>query len=182
MPRHQVKYIVICFTFLFIFNSCKDNSTDPFWGNDQYNLLEEVFRDQFNNNGMIRNEWGKIDTTIKIFYIGFYTEIDSNLTGQGAKVDPSPKFLKRFENYLRPVKKISDCNTLYFPRDGVHDKTTGELGIIFYTGPIRWLSPVEAELEAGWEYAPSAAACYTYRVYKYGNYWRIYYKTLRWVS
>ena len=176
--------LMILLFFLVIVISC-DNSTEPNLVRDEDNIRKIVLRDQFLNNYSAHSnsiQHGDIDSTIKIYFVGFYEEIDSNYFFRGDAKDPDHDFLRRFDNFFKKVKKISESeysqNTFY----RIKDKNTKELGLIFKVGPIKWLSENEVEVEAGYLEGRSSAGGLSYILYKENNAWNIYYKIHRWVS
>ncbi len=181
--RNYLNLLVVVF-FLITVYSC-DNSTEPNLVNDEDNIREIVLRDQFLNNYSAHNnsiQHGDLDSTIKIYFVGLYEEIDSNYFFRGDAIDPETDFLRRFDNFFKKVKKISESeysqNTFY----QIQDKTTEELGLIFKVGPIKWLSENKVEVEAGYLEGRLSAGGLSYILYKENDKWNIHYKIHRWVS
>ena len=83
--------------------------------------------------------------------------------------DPSEEFLKRFKDFKPVVKKASEsrCDE----NSQIIDKTTGKLGLIFYTNDIKWLSPSKAQIDAGYAEANLSAGSNTYIMEKKDNQW-----------
>jgi hypothetical protein len=57
------------------------------------------------------------------------------------KKDPSKEFISRFEDHTLPVKKASDSEVS--TSSEVHDKDSGEQGILFNVGEIKQVSDAE---------------------------------------
>jgi hypothetical protein len=170
----------LAFVTLLVFTYSCENPTESSLVYDDGSIRELVLRDKFHNNGSGWFNYGNyIDTTYKVYFIGFYEEVDSNYIFRGDAIDPTDDFLTRFNGFIKKVKKRSDCEKV--GADFI-DKVTKEKGLIFRVGPINWISETEAEVEAGYYAGFAAADCYSYRLYKEKGKWYIYYKTPRWHS
>ena len=168
------------FIILLVFTYSCETPTEPSLVDDASEIREVVLRDKFHNNGSgVFTNTNNVDTTNKVYFIGFYDEIDSNYTFHGNAIDPNKEFLSRFNGYIKKVKKISDCEKV---GGNFVDKVTKEKGMIFRVGPINWISKTEAEVEAGYYDGFVSADCETYGIYKEKGKWFIYYKTFRWYS
>lgn len=69
---------------------------------------------------------------------------------QRSLYEPSDNLQASLSTFSRPVKRISQCVMSHRDRLRCRDKITGELGIVVWVGPIRWLGPERGEFEAGW--------------------------------
>src|ERR1700676_2637782 len=82
----------------------------------------------------------------------------------GENADPSDEFIKRFANHNPPVRKISGCTV--GPFDGVVDKLTHKLGLVFRVSSIKWISGTEVEATGGYYEAGLSASGNTFTVSK----------------
>jgi hypothetical protein len=94
--------------------------------------------------------------------------------------DPSDEFIQRFAEYKPPVRKISECNV--GPFDGVVDKRTHKLGLVFRVGSIKWISGTEVEACGGYYEAGLSASGNTYSVRKRLVKWRVTGDKMNWIS
>jgi len=98
----------------------------------------------------------------------------------GENADPSDEFIKRFAEYKPTVRKISECNV--GPFDGVIDKRTHKLGLVFRVGSIKWISGTEVEASGGYYEAGLSASGNTYSVRKRFVKWRVTEDKMNWIS
>ena len=98
----------------------------------------------------------------------------------GENTDPSDDFIRRFANHKPPVRKISQCDV--GPFDGVVDKLTHKLGLVFRVSSIKWISETEVEASGGYYEAGLSASGDTYTVRKWLGKWRVTKDKMNWIS
>ena len=87
--------------------------------------------------------------------------------------------MKRFAGNKPPVKMVSECHA---PADkGVVDKKSGERGLIFNTGAIKWISDTEAEMEGGYYEGVLSSSGSTYYLKKVDGKWKVIKDELHWI-
>lgn len=92
------------------------------------------------------------------------------IRGEGNKLgDPSQELMGRFAGNKPPVKKWSESQLS--PEMGVVDKASGERGLIFETGQIKWLSRTQAEITGGYYEGNMSASKSTFTVVKQSGKW-----------
>ncbi|HEV7784278.1 MAG TPA: hypothetical protein VGQ28_03010, partial [Thermoanaerobaculia bacterium] len=101
---------------------------------EELDIREATFRYQFSHNA----------SGLKERAGAYYLSIADK---SGRVDDPPGKLLKRFVGNSPPVKKASE--SLASPDQGVVDKKTGERGLVFRIGAIRWISDTEVEVSGG---------------------------------
>jgi len=102
------------------------NASQPARDDD---VREAVFRYQFRNTGL----------SVAIHFIA----VDGK--------NPSDAFLKRFRDDDPPVRPISESRVEKKPIRTVVDKKSGQSGIIFRVGTIKWISGEKADVEGSYE-------------------------------
>ncbi len=98
----------------------------------------------------------------------------------GENADPSDEFIKRFANHSPPVRKISACTV--GPFDGVVDKLTHKLGLVFRVSSIKWISGYEVEATGGYYEAGLSASGNTFTVSKRLGKWKVTKDKMNWIS
>jgi hypothetical protein len=96
--------------------------------------------------------------------------------------DPSDAFMKRFEKFAKPVKKLSQSEIDTKSMNAVVDKATGEKGIRFGVGKIRWLGSNSAEVEGGYFCNGLCASGQTFKVQRKQGVWKVIGSVLHWIS
>ena len=96
------------------------------------------------------------------------------------EVDPDDSLMKRFAGNTPPVKKHSECTAS--ADKGVVDKKTGERGLVFNTGAIKWVSDTEAEISGGYYEAGLSASGNTYSLKKIDGKWKVIKDVMHWIS
>ncbi|PWT93274.1 MAG: hypothetical protein C5B55_04795 [Blastocatellia bacterium] len=86
------------------------------------------------------------------------------------KKDPDDKFIARFKDHTPPVKKGSESE-LSSDIGGVRDKKTGEGGILYRVGGIKWINEHEVEVDGSYYVANLFAGGCSYRVVQDGSKW-----------
>src|SRR4051812_24973676 len=113
--------LTVLFTFAF---GASGPAAPPNKAAEELDIREATFRYQFEKNASGQQ------ARAGAYYL--------SISGKDDKpTDPSAEFMKRFAGNKPPVKMMSECNTLG-PR--VVDKKTGERGLLFETGAIKWIS------------------------------------------
>jgi hypothetical protein len=93
--------------------------------------------------------------------------------------DPDNAFIKRFAGNKPRVAKRSESNE---SPEGVKDKTTGEIGLVFNVGDIRWISDEEVEVSGGYFEAGLSASGSTYQLRKIKGKWTVRSEEMHWIS
>lgn len=127
------------------------------------NIREAVFRHQFGNNASGQKQGAKV------YFLSL-----------GWKTDPSDEFMARFAGNTPPVKKVSEADSSAMK--GVHDKKTGESGLIFNVGKITWKSDTEATANGGYYKAGLSASGNTYTLEKKDGVWTVTKDVMNWIS
>lgn len=130
-------------------------------------IREAVFRHlfQFNDSGL--------QAGAAAYYLALGA---TNERGQ----DPPDEFTRRFEGDRPPVKKYSDC--VYSPATGVRDPVTGERGLVFQVGGIRWLKADRVEVQGSYTEAGLGGAGYTYVLQREGSSWVVREERQDWIA
>ncbi len=94
--------------------------------------------------------------------------------------DPSDAFMKRFADHNPRVARRSESSSSIDV--GVQDKKTGESGLIFNVGEIRWISETEVEVDGGYYEAGLSSSGNTYFLKKRDGKWVVYRNVMHWIS
>jgi hypothetical protein len=143
--------------------STANTRTDATRLHEEDDVREAVFRYQFEHNSSGQQKRASV----------YCLSIGEN-------TDPSDEFIKRFANHSPPVRKISGCNV--GPYDGVVDKLTHKLGLVFRVSSINWISGTEVEATGGYYEAGLSASGDTYTVRKRLGKWRVAKDKMNWIS
>ena len=136
------------------------SSTQPAAKGPEYlNLLEAVFRYQFDHNasGSQRN----------VGY--FFLALDRRDPDQS---DPPPELLERFKNQSPQVLPASMAKAT-IRGGGVKHKDLGGSGLIFNITRITWLDATTAEVDGGYYEGGLSSSSNTYRVIRRGGKWTV---------
>ncbi|MGC3992134.1 MAG: hypothetical protein QM796_21060 [Chthoniobacteraceae bacterium] len=130
---------------------------------EEDNIKEAVFRYLFGDNAS-----GQQNTVAAYF-----------ISVNGDK-DPDDAFLARFAKHIPPVKKESASSR----GEGsvVLDKATGQHGLSFYLGGIRWVSDSKVEVDGGYYEANLSASGNVYEVVHTAKRWVVTKNTMTWIS
>jgi hypothetical protein len=131
---------------------------------DEMNIREAVFRCQFTNDASGVNLKGKV----------FFLQM-----GEDKKADPSDEFMQCFAGHTPPVRKASACE---IRPHGPVDRKTGEAGLVFHVGAIKWISDTDVDVEGGFYEGMRSAAGYTFTLKKEDGKWRVIKSRLEWIS
>jgi hypothetical protein len=96
------------------------------------------------------------------------------------KTDPDDAFMKRFAGNKPPVKRHSECEVS--PKKGIVDKKTGERGLIFLSGAIKWVSDSEVEVSGGYHEGNLSASGNIYHLKKVDGKWKVTKDVIQWIS
>ena len=88
------------------------------------------------------------------------------------KKDPDDKFIARFKGQTPPVKKVSE-SVIKGDMGSVVDKKTGQQGIIYRAGKVRWINENEAEVDGSYRVANLFAGGCSYRVVRDEDKWMV---------
>jgi len=86
------------------------------------------------------------------------------------KKDPDDRFIARFKGHTPPVKKGSE-SIIAGDIGGVRDKKTGEFGMLYRVGAIKWINESEVVVDGSYYVAYLFAAGCSYRVVHDGDKW-----------
>lgn len=156
----KISYMIM--SLVIVFYSCS-NVTEPEILDDATKIQDLVLRDQFYDDytGFPLDRHTS-DSIVQVYFIGIYEEVDSNFHFPNPPVDPKAILLNHLSNISIMVKGVSQA--IFIDCCEYRDKTTNERGILFFTGPIRWISDTEAEVEAGYIFGGLSSHCLTYTV------------------
>ncbi|HLX95794.1 MAG TPA: hypothetical protein VKU37_08625 [Verrucomicrobiae bacterium] len=127
-------------------------------------IREAVLRYQFDHNASGQQK------TAKVYFIG---------VGEKA-TDPSDDLIKRFADHKPPVRKASASH--YVQGKGILDKKTGEQGLAFNVGNIKWISDTEVEVYGGYYEGNLSSSGNTYTVKKESGKWIVTKDKIDWIS
>jgi hypothetical protein len=85
--------------------------------------------------------------------------------------DPSFAFLLRLQDIRRPVKEKSQSRQQKNVLGWVIDKKTKQIGVIFDSESIHWISQGKADVEGGYFYGGLCGASGTYHLEIKGSHW-----------
>jgi len=85
--------------------------------------------------------------------------------------DPSITFLQRFQDIAWPVKRKSQSRQEKNVVGWVVDKKTKQIGVVFDTETIHWISEGRVDVEGGYFCGALCAASGTYHVEMKGSHW-----------
>ena len=94
--------------------------------------------------------------------------------------DPADGFMARFAGHHPRVAKASAANSAGIT--GVQDKQTGEHGLIFHLGDIRWISDTAVEVDGSYYEASESAAGSTYYLKKQEGRWVVQRDVMHWIK
>ena len=124
---------------------------------EELDIREATFRYQFANNASGQQQRAG----------SYYLAIPAGRKSG----DPDDAFLKRFAGNKPPVKKQSDCDPS--GEKGVVDKQTGERGVEFRTGKIKWVSDTEVQVSGGYYEAGESSSGNVYYLKKVNGKWTV---------
>jgi len=135
---------------------------------DIEDIREAIFRHQFPKDG------GGGQDPLKAYFLS----VTDDKTGKS--IDPSTAFLKRFAGNQPRVAGDSECKPS--AEKGVLDIKTGERGIIFFVGTIRWISETKVEVGGGYYEGNLSASGNTYTLEKKDGKWVVVNDVMHWIS
>ena len=98
------------------------------------------------------------------------------------KKDPDDKFIARFKDHIPPVKRGSESVTTG-DMGGVSDKKTGEGGMLYSLGEIKWINENEVDVDGSYYVASLFGGGCRYRVVRDGDKWIVKgCGEIRWIS
>lgn len=132
--------------------------------------------------------------TLSIREATFRYQFQKNASGQQQKASayfltfsdgdendyPDASFLKRFADVTPPVRSGKDCDSS--AEKGVVDKVTGQRGLIFHVGAIKWISETEVEVSGGYYEAGLSSSGNTYYLKKKDGKWVVERDQMHWIS
>jgi hypothetical protein len=152
-------------SILLVFSSSVCIASPPDKVEQELDIREATFRYQFGNNASGQK------TNTKNYCLS----IDAG----DKKTDPDDAFLKRFTG-SPAVKKLSACD-----KSGMHgvvDKKTGERGLMFHTGAIKWVSDTEVEVSGGYYEGGLSSSGNTYYLKREAGKWKVIRDVMQWIS
>jgi hypothetical protein len=152
-------------TILLTFASLVGCPQAPNKAAEELDIRETTFRYQFGKNASGQQQ------SAKSFYLA--------VSADDKQTDPDDAFIERFAGNEPPVKKVSECDS---SGAGVVDKKTGESGLIFKTGAIKWVSDTEVEISGGYYEAGLSASGNTYYLKKVNGKWTVIKDVMHWIS
>jgi hypothetical protein len=96
--------------------------------------------------------------------------------------DPSDALITRLQDIDRIVKRVSASEISKTQRTPVMDRVTGQRGIIFTAGKIRWLGQDSVQVQGGYYCDGLCAAEIVFEVSRQGGKWAVKKKKLQWIS
>jgi hypothetical protein len=163
------------FLSILLLSGCKDYGTDvqnqPGQLSAQDSVREAVFHYQFHHN-----ESGQ-QQSAKVYFLSVMRLNDS--TGRWNDSDPGTELLRRFDGNTPPVKPFSKCVTSV---EGVFDRQTGEMGLLFQAGAIRWVADDQAEVDGGYFEGGLSASGNTYYLERRSGEWIVTRDVMHWIS
>jgi hypothetical protein len=94
--------------------------------------------------------------------------------------DPSEELLKRFRDFPRTIKKVSEST--HTKRLWVADKKTKQPGIIFSADEIHWITDDQVEVDGGYYCGGLCAAGDVFTVnFDHGT-WKVTKAVMKWIS
>lgn len=165
----------IIFIFSLLMAGCSIDDNDLF--NDSYQLSvedsirEAVFRHQFGHNASGQQQ------TANIYFISVMTLDDSTVYWKNS--DPSDELLNQFTGNVPPVKPFSECTRSI---SGVFDKESGQRGLLFQVGEIKWNTDDQVQVEGGYYEAGLSASGNTYYLKYIDGQWTVTRDVMHWIS
>lgn len=126
-------------------------------------IREVTFRYQFLHNA------SGLQQNAKIYFLAIADEHG----------DPTDEFMERFADDKPTVKKKSQAKV---GGDGVKDRDTGEIGLIFRVDNIKWVSDTEVEVGGGYYEAGLSSSGNTYFLKKQKDRWVVTKDVTHWIS
>ena len=161
--------------FFLLIMGCSIDESDLFNESSQLSvedsIREAVFRHQFEYNASGQQQ------TAQIYFISVMTLDDS--TGYWKNGDPSDALLKQFTDNVPPVKPFSKCT---YSISGVFDKESGERGLLFQVGEIKWNTNDQVQVEGGYYEAGLSASGNTYYLKYMDKQWTVTRDVMHWIS
>ena len=133
---------------------------------EELDIREATFRYQFGDNAS-----GQQQRTGAYYFSIAMGEKES---------DPDDAFMKRFADHKPQVKKGSESE--YRIEKGLVDKQTGENGISFTTGGIKWVSDTEVEIPGGYYEGNLSSSGNTYYLKKENGKWKVIKNVMHYIS
>lgn len=131
-------------------------------------IREATFRYQFRNNASGLQQRATV----------YFLVLRDPQTRQW--LDPGEALLRQFKNHPPRIAKMSEAKRS--GSDGVSDKQTGERGLIFIVGKIRWLASDRVDVEGGYYEAGESSSGNIYHLRKKDGKWEVVNDTMRWIS
>ena len=161
---HKMKRVL--FISILLLAGCSDQGFEvtnerPLLGIEDQ-VRESVFRYQFEHN-----ESGQ-QQSAGIYFLSVMTQNDS--TGYWMNGDPGNDLLQHFVDHVPVVKPYSKCTTSV---NGVFDRVTGERGLVFYVGALRWVADDQLEVDGGYFEGGLSASGNTYYLQRINGQWTV---------
>ena len=131
-------------------------------------IREATFRHQFAKNA------SGLQQSAKVYFLSVIEPIKKQ------RGDPADEFMVRFAGHHPRVAKASTADSSALT--GVQDKQTGEPGLIFHLGGIRWISDDAVEVDGGYYEASESAAGNTYYLAKQNGKWLVERDEMHWIK
>jgi hypothetical protein len=165
----------IIFVFFFLMAGCSMDESDLFNESSQVSvedsIREAVFRHQFEHNASGQQQ------TAQIYFIYVMTLDDS--TGYWKNGYPGDALLNQFTYNVPPIRLFSECK---YAISGVFDKESGERGLLFQVGEIKWNADDQVQVEGGYYEAGLSASGNTYYLKYIDGQWTVIRDVMHWIS
>jgi hypothetical protein len=166
--------IGIAFLSMVLVLSCEDSGTSvenqPTQLTAQDTVRVVVFRYQFDHNHSGQQH------TAKVYFLSVMVLEES--TGYWDDHDPSSGVLRCFDGNTPPVKAFSKCRR---SEEGAFDLETNEMGLLFQTGAIRWITNDQAEVDGGYFEGGLSASGDTYYLERKDGQWIVTKDVMHWI-
>jgi len=131
-------------------------------------IREAAFRYQFRKNA------SGLQQKAKVYFLSVRNAQDEK------NHDPDEAFMKRFADHKPRVAKASEAHAS--SEGGVRDMKTGERGLLFDLGEIRWISDDTVEIDGGYYEGGLSASGNTYFLKKKTGKWIVERDRMHWIS
>jgi hypothetical protein len=131
-------------------------------------IREATFRYQFVKNASVQQQ------NAQVYFLSVIA------AGKKEAEDPSDEFMKRFAGHKPRVVKHTESKSSM--EEGVRDKKSGERGLSFHVGEIRWNSDTEVEVDGGYYEGGESASGNTYFLKKKHGKWVVERDVMHWIA
>ena len=145
---------------------------------EEADIKETMFRYQFftDGSGLFNN--GLVDEHVTFFALA-RADLHPIYWHSIAYFDLEKSFMSRFDNAQRPLRNYSQVRV---QTGAVYDNATGQRGILFFAGPVRWVDGNRVEAEGGYTFGCLNAEGDIFFISRHSNQWAVDSVKYRWVS